>query len=129
MFGAQALDCDLNFSDSSVCADVEFKQKPNRKKSSDFTLTFLDAASKKPKAIDQQVHVYLWMKMKNGHEHGSEEVKIQKVGEGKYLITNVWFLMLGKWQLRAELKDKAGNVVDKASMEVLVERGTSSKSK
>jgi hypothetical protein len=66
----------------------------------------------------EEVYAYLWMKMGNGHEHGSDEVKIKK-NKDHYLIKNVWFVMIGQWELFVVLK-KDGKESEKQVKKILI---------
>ena len=123
---AKELTCDIELKKISRCASVEFIKTPNRKYSSDFKLKFFDKKNKKPQLLDNLVDAYLWMKMKGGHEHGTDKVKIKKLKD-HYLVTNVWFVMLGNWQLHVKVVDKDEKVLDQGLMQVMVSRGTNNK--
>jgi hypothetical protein len=101
--------CDFDF--KNYCATVKFAKTPSRSYSSDFKLTFIDKATKKAVIPKEKVMSYLWMKMKNGHEHGSSPVKITQVKD-HYLVKDVWFVMIGKWELFVQLKEN-GMVTEK----------------
>ena len=58
--------------------------------------------------LEKDLHVFLWMPSMG---HGSSPVKIQKVADGEYDVTNVNFIMGGKWDLRIQLKE-GNQVVD-----------------
>jgi len=94
--------CQFEFKD--ICAEVKFKKKPSRSYSSDFTLHFYDKKTKKLKMPNFDVHSYIWMNM-GDHSHGSSEVLIEKKKD-YYLIKNVWFVMVGSWELHVSLGDK-----------------------
>ncbi len=101
--------CDFKL--KKYCAKLEFLKKPSRSYSSDFKIYFTDLKSSKKAMPTQKVFTYLWMKMKNGHEHGSDKVKITRKKD-HFLVENVWFVMIGNWQLHLLLK-KDGKVIDK----------------
>lgn len=48
------------------------------------------------------LHVYLWMPAMG---HGSAPVKITKINEGEYKVTDAHFIMGGLWEIRFQLKD------------------------
>jgi hypothetical protein len=73
----------------------------DRKKDSKFELSFLDKNNKTIK-LDQTPLVKLWMVMKSGHGHGSEDLKLSW-SENVYQIENVWFEMLGQWKIKIQL--------------------------
>lgn len=101
--------CDFDFKD--YCATIKFSKKPSRSYSSDFKLYFTDKKTDKFVIPKEKVMSYLWMKMKNGHEHGSSPVKITQ--EKDHLsVKDVWFVMIGNWELFVQLKLN-GKVVEK----------------
>ena len=110
--------CDFSF--KKYCARVVFKKKASRSYSSDFKIYFTDIKTKKAVMPSEEVYPYLWMKMGNGHEHGSDEVKITK-NKDHYLIKNVWFVMIGSWELFIVLK-KDGKEVEKQVKKILIGR-------
>ena len=113
------LNCDIKISETR-CAAIEFLVKPNTKTSSDFKVRFFDSQTKKvlpPMTKD----LYLWMKMDNGHEHGSKPVKI--ISQADHLmVTNVFFVMVGKWQIVFNVEDETGLEKKKISFWVDVPR-------
>lgn len=60
--------------------------------------------------LEKNLHIFLWMPTMG---HGSAPVKIQKTAEGEYDVTNVQFIMGGKWDIKFQLKD-GNQVVDEA---------------
>ena len=101
--------CDFDFKD--YCATLKFLKSPSRSYSSDFKLFFKDKKTNKNIIPKEKVMTYLWMKMKNGHEHGSSPVKITQEKD-HYLVTDVWFVMIGDWELHTLLKQD-GKVLEK----------------
>jgi hypothetical protein len=83
----------------SVCANINFLEPISRKSDAKFEISFVEKKSGKIVQLDQIPEIKLWMVMDNGHGHGSAEVKIKQLDK-KYLVENVWFLMLGQWSLK-----------------------------
>ena len=54
--------------------------------------------------LEKNLHIYLWMP---GMGHGSAPVKITKINDGEYDVSNVQFIMGGKWDIRFQLKEGA----------------------
>ena len=96
------------------CSQVNFVKGISRKRDSKFNISFFDKKGRKLK-LDALPQVKLWMKMKGGHEHGSETEKIKKLKQG-YLVENVWFLMLGRWELRMEIMLRGQKFTDTVSL-------------
>jgi hypothetical protein len=114
----QLLACDIIFKELNLCAKVKYKVKPNRKKSSDFELSFMDLKSKKTVMPKQQLLTYLWMDMKKDEAHGSDALVVDKKKD-HYAVSNVWFLMEGYWQLHIQLREK-GKIVAKGYKEYCI---------
>lgn len=54
--------------------------------------------------LNKNLHIFLWMPTMG---HGSAPVKITKLGDGEYEVSNVQFIMGGKWEIKFQLKDGA----------------------
>jgi hypothetical protein len=57
---------------------------------------------------EKLVEAKLWMKMGNGHEHGSTPTKIKKLANNCWKIDDLNFLMAGKWQIIMKFDDQDG---------------------
>jgi hypothetical protein len=66
-----------------------------------------------PSALPNQMELnpYLWM---GGDDmnHGSSPIEISKLSDGIYFISDVRFIMSGKWQLHLELKNNSTKIED-----------------
>ena len=51
--------------------------------------------------LELPLHVFLWMPSMG---HGSAPVKLNKIGTGEYEVSNVLFIMGGKWEIKFQLK-------------------------
>lgn len=56
--------------------------------------------------LPKTLNVFLWMPSMG---HGSAPVKLTKINDGEYDISEVQFIMGGKWEIKFQLKD--GNQV------------------
>lgn len=93
-----------------LTVDLNFDKAPNDSEENFFTLQFHQAGSLVPVAVDQTIAVVLWMPSMG---HGSSPVKIQKTADGIYLVSKVYFIMPGDWEIRLQIKDKETlNVVE-----------------
>jgi YtkA-like len=54
--------------------------------------------------LNKNLHVFLWMPSMG---HGSAPVKIKKLGDGEYEVSEVQFIMGGKWEIKFQLKNGA----------------------
>lgn len=55
--------------------------------------------------LNKNLHIFLWMPTMG---HGSQPVNITKTNDGEYEVSNVQFIMGGKWEIKFQLKDGAG---------------------
>lgn len=94
--------CHVELKDAGICAELVTLTELTRKTAASLELSFFDKKSFKPVNLDGEMKAKLWMVMKNGHEHGSEPLKTQKLKD-KYRLTNAWFLMMGEWKLKLEV--------------------------
>lgn len=58
--------------------------------------------------LPNTLHIFLWMPSMG---HGSAPVKITKLGVGEYLVSNIYFIMGGDWEIKIQLK-KDSKVID-----------------
>jgi hypothetical protein len=102
--------CQIKFG-GNLCANIKFLSGVSRKKDSKFEVNFL---SLKGGSVNLEIvpKLKLWMVMKSGHGHGSDELMIKKVGN-TYHVENVWFLMMGKWEIQTEV-NYIGKVMNKS---------------
>jgi len=85
-----------------LCTELNFNNEITRNKDAAFQLAFFSKKLPQKKVLlEQKPKIYLWMVMKNGHAHGSESLQIT-LRKNSYQVTNVWFLMLGKWDIHIE---------------------------
>ena len=64
--------------------------------------------------LPKDLSVFLWMPAMG---HGSAPVKLQKINDGEYKVSEVQFLMGGKWEVKFQLKD-GGQVFDETVISV-----------
>lgn len=86
-----------------LCVRLNVHGTISRKQAARFDLKFFTKDGKKIDKFDQKPEVLLWMIMRNGHEHGSDPVKVTAMKSG-YQVSEAKFLMLGQWQIKLKLK-------------------------
>lgn len=64
--------------------------------------------------LPHDLHVYLWMPHMG---HGSSPVKINKIADGEYEISDAYFIMGGKWEIFVQLL-KNKDVVDEVILPI-----------
>lgn len=100
--------CEFSFKTENLCSEIKWLTGPFVGKPSSFELKFFDStdknkSAKKPK---NEVNIYTWMKMNNGHDHGGPGLVINEK-------KNIWTVekarffggMSGSWWVRVELKE------------------------
>lgn len=110
--------CDYTF--TKYCVELKFTKKPSRSYDSEFKIYFKDIKTNKLVMPTEKVMSYLWMKMDNGHEHGSAPVKMTREKD-HFLVKNVWFVMIGDWELFLMLK-KDGKVLEKKVKKITINK-------
>ncbi|KHD89656.1 MAG: serine protease spb1 [Bdellovibrio sp. ArHS] len=94
--------CPVYFQTADLCAAIEFTKGPFHGEESQFLVKFYEhhSAGSEPVMIDpQNLKVDLWMNMGH-HGHGSGPVKVVKQDQGTYYVSEAYFVMAGRWQIR-----------------------------
>lgn len=101
--------CPIRFAQQNVCADVHFIQAPKAGVSSDFHVVFysLNTDGSKTTVRAENVMVDLWMNM-GSHGHGAPPLTHHQHSESTWMLTDVYFVMAGKWQIRVHLNGEQG---------------------
>lgn len=98
--------CAIEFKSIMTCAQIEFAKTPTSVEDASFTLTL-----NSHHALDiKKLSVDLWMDMGHGHGHGSAPVSIEQTGANTYKVSNVWFVMMGEWQVKVAMETSEGLV-------------------
>lgn len=92
-------DSKCQFKLDDLCVVVNFENGISRKNDSPFFISF----SKNGSPVLNKPELKLWMVMKNGHGHGSEELKIEPVDK-KFKVSNAWFMMMGQWSIKGSVQ-------------------------
>lgn len=96
--------CSIEFKSLMTCAQVQFAKAPNSNEDSAFTLKL-----ESHHALDiKKVSVELWMDMGHGHGHGSAPVTIEQLDAATFKVSNVWFVMMGQWQIKVKIETQNG---------------------
>lgn len=82
----------------SICSYLLFQTEANTKTPAKFIVKVIGSELR---AGD--VAVDLWMRMGNGHEHGSAPVKMTLLSGDSLLIEDAYFVMGGEWLVRVKL--------------------------
>lgn len=100
--------CHFQLQPENICTQMTFAAEPNTKTDSAFLLTMTPIEKSLAMSEVLEIKAELWMDMGHGHGHGSAPVKIEKVDDHSYRVTNVWFVMKGPWQIRLKVRTPAG---------------------
>ena len=109
-------ECALKFSGSGLCAQWEWEKPANTTADSAlrFKIVRANMLDGTPLAVDQNVQVILWMPEMG---HGSAPTKLERVDTGSYRVTEMYFIMPGRWQVRFQVKEGEA-VKDEAVLEL-----------
>lgn len=94
---------DNEFSLRTLNLQFYWDHRPTDKKDAgSFTLEFFDPQDRS-RFLDPQedLVVFIWMPDMG---HGSSPVKVDRLSQGVYRISNVYFLMGGRWDIHIQLK-------------------------
>ncbi|MFN8943405.1 MAG: hypothetical protein ACK5WZ_02140 [Pseudobdellovibrionaceae bacterium] len=110
--------CAKQFGQSSLCVDLVWEQLPTEDLRGIFKLKFYRLED--PSVMVEPnlaPSVVLWMPSMG---HGSAPVQIQKVSDGIYQISEVYFVMSGEWDIRVQQK-LGKEVIDQVTFPFVVE--------
>lgn len=98
-------DCSLRWSKSGYCMNWFWEIKPTNQTAGVlvFKMYRLNQYDQTPVEVEltQMPEVILWM---TDMGHGSTPTTIQRLDVGTYKVSNVFFVMPGKWEIRFQIK-------------------------
>ena len=95
--------CPLYFNEERLCLSMKWVTYPNEETLGTFIMTFFaEENPEKPITPHFTPFVKLWMPSMG---HGSSPVVITQTAAGTYLVSDVYFIMLGAWEIRFQLKN------------------------
>lgn len=105
----------------NLCAEIQWIHLPPAREPSGELLLSFSSGTKFKDPVQLPV-VKLWMKMKQGKEHGSDPVILEREAAGRYRARGVNFRMSGGWQIWVQLRDRNNGqtVVDQARQDVQI---------
>jgi hypothetical protein len=104
-------ECTAKFA-NGACVGMEWEAPPTEAEYASFVFTLFNETSDGPVRFEpgRAPVVVLWMP---GMGHGSSPVTVERLPDGNYRASKVFFSMRGRWDIRIQLKE--GNaVVDQA---------------
>lgn len=82
---------------SKLCLHLGMPARLNTKDEGKFMVHFMVPAATAAKI--EVTNVELWM---DDMGHGSAPTSLQKMADGKYMVSNAWFIMTGLWSIRVK---------------------------
>jgi hypothetical protein len=104
-----SVECGLELTKENLCATIVWEAEPTETTKGSFLLRF-SSRSGTPMTPVQTVAVKLWMPTMG---HGSSPVQIAPVDPNTYRISDVYFVMAGRWEIHVQLKN-GSTLVDEA---------------
>ncbi len=110
--------CEVRLPKSEVCVDLVWEKLPTQEDFGSFRLKFYEAAAPTV-LVNPSItpSVILWMPSMG---HGSSPVKIEKVKQGEFLVTEVYFVMSGEWEIRIQQKN-GKEVIEQVALPITIE--------
>ena len=112
-----ALRCELQLPISGICVDLVWETMQTETENGSFFLKFY-AKNDTTQFIAPANAPYAQLFMPS-MGHGSSPVHVEKMTEGIFKITNVYFSMPGEWDIRIQLKDGT-KVVDQIVQKITI---------
>lgn len=122
-----SLACRMELKSQNLCADFIWVKEPNRDEEGAMKLYFWkkDQPGIFSAPSASLLTVQLWMPDMG---HGSQKTKVALAKDangailpGVYDVTEVFFVMGGNWDIRVQLKDSAGSILDQAKVPYLAQ--------
>jgi len=101
-------ECSLFFKTEISCLTLKWIDYPTEEKAGSFTINAHPENDPRINLeLNSELYVDLWMP---SHGHGSSPISITKNKDGSYLISDVYFIMPGLWQIRFSLRQEGRDV-------------------
>lgn len=99
-------ECGLRMPNTGYCVLTAWEKIPTSKEPGILTLKIVraNALDDSPVVVDlaSTPAVILWMPEMG---HGSVPTKVERIDQGSYRVSNVFFVMPGKWEIRIQIKN------------------------
>lgn len=103
--------CQIDFRTENICGFSLWQIMPTESRIGQFKLILSPGIEE-----NLELDVYLWMPSMS---HGSSPVKVKKISETEFIITEVFFIMPGEWEIRYQLKIDE-QVIDEAIQNITI---------
>lgn len=112
------VDCSIRFAQSGYCLNWHWKEMPTQSQPGSLTFKIVRPndldQTPVPVEISSEMEVVLWMPSMG---HGSSPTTVEKVDVGSYLVSNVFFVMPGEWEIKFQIKEDK-QVIDEAVVDL-----------
>lgn len=113
-------DCRIKLSISQLCLQWSWQLKPTTKQAGilvfkTYRLNQLDQTPVETE-LSGTADVVLWMPDMG---HGSTPTKTERIDVGTYRVSQVFFIMPGKWEIRFQIKNE-NKVLESAIVEIII---------
>jgi len=108
---SKPLQCSVFFNNIKTCGEIRWASAPSTSEKGKFVLELMaipDAVKEELNNLD--LKAVLWMPAMG---HGSAPTSVVNLGDGKFEVSDVNFIMSGEWEIRFALQNKKG-VLDEA---------------
>ncbi len=96
-------DCTFFSTSENLCLNLQWIKVPTDSEFGSFSLLFYKKQNPEATVSPAMTpNIALWMPQMS---HGSSPVKMEISHSGDYLVTNVFFIMKGLWEIRVQFKD------------------------
>lgn len=95
--------CPLYFQEENLCLSMKWNKFPTQEETGTFVMKFFEETSPEVAVTPHYTPaVILWMPSMG---HGSSPVTIKQLTDNTYEVSDVYFIMLGEWDIRFQLKN------------------------
>lgn len=114
--------CPLEFSSENLCAELTWIDGPYLNEESTFEVRFWNKFNPgKLVSPQNEVEMYSWMIMDNGHSHGGPAISWTEESEGLFMVEDARFFMMGMkgyWNIVIRTLDESGSEIQKKMVRV-----------
>lgn len=96
--------CEFIFSTEELCMKFEWIKQPSESEFGEMKVLFTEIKDDRIRVSPKNnFHFFLWMPSMG---HGSSPVQVNEISPGEFVISKIFFIMLGPWQMHFQLKDQ-----------------------
>lgn len=95
--------CPHYFQEENLCLSMKWTTFPSQEETGTFVMKFYEEGTpERPVTPRLTPAVLLWMPSMG---HGSSPVIIKQLADNTFEVSDIYFIMLGEWDIRFQLKD------------------------